>query len=249
MTREQLISLLYSILRRLLLMPQTTTAPTDPLPAGQAVDGGLVIDPTIDAWEHTGVYPQGFQPSTPRGCGSIDNLHTRPIPQFGGLTGTPGTYSHPPTEIIIASPPCTAFSRPWQPGYPMPVLPSSVGGVGSRDEDDPWAAPAEPPVLTVDQVPHSDTVTLPAALFLSQQLFSAAFLSSHPQLSSCCGQGLVASYFSMILLLLMVGGQLWTRSLKEPLRNAFGQRKRLGRVRVKGCWAAAGQSVWHSPSW
>ena len=54
MTREQLISLLYSILRHLLLMPQTTTAPTDRAPAGQAADGGLVIDPTIDAWEHTG---------------------------------------------------------------------------------------------------------------------------------------------------------------------------------------------------
>ena len=167
MTREQLISLLYSILRRLLLMPQTTTAPTDPVPAGQAVEGGLVIDPTIDAWEHTGVYPQGFQPSTPGGYGSIDNLHTRPIPQFG-CREPRGTYSHTPTEIIIASPPCTAFSRPWQPGYPTPVLPPfCVGGVGSRDEDDPWAAPAEPPALTVDQVPHSDTVTLPLNSLLS----------------------------------------------------------------------------------
>ena len=62
MTREQLISLLYSILRRLLPVSQATTASTDPGPAGKAVDGGLVIDPTIDAWEHTGVYPQGFQP-------------------------------------------------------------------------------------------------------------------------------------------------------------------------------------------
>ena len=162
MTREQLISLLYSILRRLLLTPQTMAAPTDRAPAGQEADGGLVIDPTIDAWEHTGVYPQGFQPTTQRGYGSIDNLHTRPTPQFGGQLRTPGTYSHTPAEMIIASPPCTAFSRPWQPGYPMPVLPSpSVGGVSSRDEDDPWAAPAELPVLTVDQVPQSDTVTLP----------------------------------------------------------------------------------------
>ena len=123
MTREQLISLLYSILRRLLLMPQTTTAPTVPTPASQAACGGLVIDPTIDASEHTGVYPQGFQPSTPGGYGSIDNLHTWPTPQFGGLLGTPATHSQAPTEIFIASPPCTAFSRPWQPGYPMPVLP------------------------------------------------------------------------------------------------------------------------------
>ncbi len=51
MTREQLISLLYSTLRRLLVMPQTATAPTDPIAGGQAVDGGLIIDPTIDAWQ------------------------------------------------------------------------------------------------------------------------------------------------------------------------------------------------------
>ena len=162
MTREQLISLLCSILRRLLLTPQTMAAPTDRAPDGHEANGGLVIDPTIDAWEHTGVYPQGFQPTTQGGHGSIDNLHIRPTPQFGGLLGTPGTCSHAPAEMIIASPPCTAFSRPWQPGYTMPVLPSpSVGGASSRDEDDPWAAPAELPVLAADQIPQSDTVTLP----------------------------------------------------------------------------------------
>ena len=130
MTREQLINLLYSILRRLLLTPQTMAAPTDRAPAGQEPNRGLVIDPTIDAWEHTGVYPQGFQPTTQGGYGSIDNLHIRPTPQFGGQLRTPGSCSHAPAEMIIASPPCTAFSRPWQPGYTMPVLPSpSVGGV------------------------------------------------------------------------------------------------------------------------
>ena len=116
MTREQLISLLYSILRRLLLTPQTMAAPTDRAPAGQEAGGGLVIDPTIDAWEHTGVYPQGFQPTTQGGYGSIDNLHIRPTPQFGGQLRTPGSCSHTPAEMISASPPCTAFSRPWQPG-------------------------------------------------------------------------------------------------------------------------------------
>ena len=95
--------LLYSILRRLLLTPQTMAAPTDRAPAGQEADGGLVIDPTIDAWEHTGVYPQGFQPTTQGGYGSIDNLHIRPTPQFGGQLRTPGTYSHTPAEMIIAS--------------------------------------------------------------------------------------------------------------------------------------------------
>ena len=78
MTREQLVSLLYSILRRLLLMPQTLAAPTDSAPRAQEADKGLVIDPTIDAWEHTGVYPQGFQPAQ-GDSESIDNLHIRPI--------------------------------------------------------------------------------------------------------------------------------------------------------------------------
>ncbi len=89
MTREQLVSLLYSILRRLPPVLQATTAPTDPGPDGKAADGCLVIDPTIDAWEHTGVYPQGFQPSPPTGCGYIENLHARPMPQFGGRTAAP----------------------------------------------------------------------------------------------------------------------------------------------------------------
>ena len=56
MTREQLVSLLYSILRRLLFTPQPLAAPTDSTPCAQEAEGGLVIDPTIDAWEHTGIY-------------------------------------------------------------------------------------------------------------------------------------------------------------------------------------------------
>ena len=134
MTREQLISLLYSILRRLLLMPQTLAAPTDGVPRGQ-----------------------GFQPTAQGDSGSIDNLHIRPT-----LLRTPGASSHAPADMIFASPPCTAFSRPWQPGYTTPVIPSpSVGGASSRDADDPWAAPAEPPVMAADQFPQSDTATLP----------------------------------------------------------------------------------------
>ena len=75
----------------------------------------------------------------------------------------------------------------------------------------------------------------------SQQPFSAALLSSHPQLSSCCGQGLVVSYchqllsscccgqglvVSYLIIILLwsgVGGQLCTRSLEGPFRNASGK--------------------------
>ena len=161
MTREQLISLLYSILRRLLLLPQTLAAPTDSAPRAQEADGGLVIDPTIDAWEHTGVYPQGFQPTAQGDSGSIDNLHIRPTPQFG-MPGPAGANSPAPAHMIFAGPPCTAFCRPWQPGYAAPVISSpSVGGASSRDVDDPWAAPAEPPAMATDQLPQSDASTLP----------------------------------------------------------------------------------------
>ena len=91
MTREQLISLLYSILRRLLFPPQPFTAPADSAPgvqeASSSSEGGLVIDPTIDAWEHTGIYPQGFQPAAQSNSGTIDNLQLRPTPQFGMVPG------------------------------------------------------------------------------------------------------------------------------------------------------------------
>ena len=67
---------------------------------------------------------------------------------------------------------------------------------------------------------------------LSQQ-FLAAFLSSRPRLSSCCGQGLVVSSLSQQFLAAFLssrprlssccGQQLRRRSLKEPFRNAFGK--------------------------
>ena len=44
--------------------------------------------------------------------------------------------------------------------------------------------------------------------------------------SSCCGQGLVVSYYHHLVIILLwpgVGGQLCTRSLEGPFRNAFGK--------------------------
>ena len=169
MTREQLVSLLYSILRRLLLMPQPLAAPTDSTPCAQEADGGLVIDPTIDAWEHTGTYPQGFQPAAQGDSGTIDNLHTRPTPQFGIVPGPAGANSLAPVHMVFAGPPCTAFSRPWQPEYAVPAMSSpSVGGTSSREVDDPWAAPAEPSAMIPDQQSQSAAVTLPLHSMLMQ---------------------------------------------------------------------------------
>ena len=99
MTREQLVSLLYSILRRLLFPLQPLTAPTDSAPCAQEAssssEGGPVIDPTIDAWEHTGIYPQGFQPAAQSNSGTIDNLQLRPTPQFGMVPGPTGRFTCP----------------------------------------------------------------------------------------------------------------------------------------------------------
>ena len=96
MTREQLVSLLYSILRRLLFPQQPLAALTDSAPCAQEAEGGLVIDPTIDAWEHTGIYPQGFQPAAQSDSGTIDNLQLRPTPQFGMVPGPTGVGSLAP---------------------------------------------------------------------------------------------------------------------------------------------------------
>ena len=77
MSREQLVSLLYEILRRLLAPAQ----PTHPADVSCHVmpkqDEQLVIDPTIDAWEHTGIYPQGYNPPPTREGGRAEDEHTR----------------------------------------------------------------------------------------------------------------------------------------------------------------------------
>ena len=173
MTREQLVSLLYSILRRLLFPLQPLTAPTDSAPCAQEAssssEGGLVIDPTIDAWEHTGIYPQGFQPAAQSNSGTIDNLQLRPTPQFGMVPGPTGMGSLAPVHMVFAGPPCTAFSRPWQPGYAMPAMSSPpTVDTSSREADDPWAAPAELPATIPDQHSQSAAGTLPLQSILMQ---------------------------------------------------------------------------------
>ena len=58
---EQLASLLYQILSRLLPPSQGHQAELTARDSNRpAATGQLVVDPTIDAWEHTGIYPQGY---------------------------------------------------------------------------------------------------------------------------------------------------------------------------------------------
>ena len=108
MTREQLISLLDSILRRLFAPTQTGHPTGAPRPAETEVEGQLVIDPTIDASKHTGFFPQGFHPSPPRGGGCLENVQTRPMPQFGcpsvnsipSATSSSGTFIGAPLYCL-----------------------------------------------------------------------------------------------------------------------------------------------------
>ena len=54
----------------------------------------------------------------------------------------------------------------------------------------------------------------------SQQLYPAAILSSYTQLSSCCGQGLVVSYYQFSAIILLwsgAGGQLLCLPRMPPL--------------------------------
>ena len=117
MTREQLVSLLCEILRRLLAPTQPTHSAVVSCPAIPIQDGQLVVDPTIDAWEHIGIYPPDAS-------------------VWGTLSGLGGMC------FIIGGPPCAVFCRPWQPGDPSPTLalqPETTDVVSQSD--DPWAAP------------------------------------------------------------------------------------------------------------
>ena len=135
MTREQLVSLLYEILRRLLSTPQPTHSADVSDPYLPRQEGQLVIDPTIDAWEHSGIYPQGHNPPRTREGGHPGNAQSLLMPQFG----SPGldTATAPAARAvgaIIGGPPCTAFGRPWQPGYSTPLLPVATSEAPQSDD-------------------------------------------------------------------------------------------------------------------
>ena len=168
MSREQLVSLLYDILRR--LFPPNITCPAANISDSHAPrqEGQLVFDPTIDAWEHTGIYPQGYTAvSAGTGCSPTDPSASA-VPQFGrpGLDAT-ATSAAPLGGAILGGPPCTAFSRPWQPGYPSPQsvsMPPMMAGASQCD--DPWAMPE---VLDPPFVARGSNPILPLDTLITRQ--------------------------------------------------------------------------------
>ena len=113
LSREQLVSLLYDILRRLLSpnTPHSATNSSDlhvPRPGGQ-----FVFDPTIDAWEHTGIYPQGYAAVSAGNVPSSTGPAASVVPHFG-RPGMEATVTSATTQgcTIIGGPPCTALVGP-----------------------------------------------------------------------------------------------------------------------------------------
>ena len=168
LTREQLVSLRYDILRRLLSPNplQSATSSSDvqvPRP-----DGQFVFDPTIDAWEHTGIYPQGYAAVSTGNVPSSAGPAASVAPQFG-RPGMEATVTSDTTQecVIIGGPPCTAFSRPWLPGCPSPQVVSGPPFVtGAPQSDDPWATPE---ILDTPVIARSRNPVLPLNTLLPPQ--------------------------------------------------------------------------------
>ena len=74
----------YEILRRLLAPTQPTHPADVSCLAIPMQDGQLVIDPTIDAWEHSGIYPQGYNPSPTREGGRPEDVQSPWYLSLGG---------------------------------------------------------------------------------------------------------------------------------------------------------------------
>ena len=91
--REQLARLLYEILSRLLAPAQTSVPRTGHHINGPSEDARLVVDPTTDAWEHTGIYLQGYAPSFSKGC-LAGGLQANAIPHFGSASDVPPYSLH-----------------------------------------------------------------------------------------------------------------------------------------------------------
>ena len=100
--------------------------------------------------------------------GSPSDPPVSAVPQFGrpGLDATT-TSATPPGGAIIGGPPCTALSRPWQPGYPSPQsasMPPTMAGAPQCD--DPWAMPE---VLVPTSVARGRNPVLPLDTLLTWQ--------------------------------------------------------------------------------
>ena len=131
--------ILYEILRRLLVPAQSTCPEEEPSQARSSQEGRLVFDPTIDAWEHTGFYPQGYNPPQIRDASHLAGTVAPPVPQFGNSSVSSNTLSASTVSATLFA--GTAFSRPWQPGYPAPRQAGCMATDGVRPPNDPWAAP------------------------------------------------------------------------------------------------------------
>ena len=131
MSREQLVSLLYEILRRLLAPVLQGQSANISGPHVLRQERQLVIDPTIDAWEHSGIYPQGFTAVSTWEGGLPSDSPRSAVPQFGrsGLNVT--TVLATPTRGTIIGPLCNSLQQ-WQLGHRTPQtasIPPAMTGV------------------------------------------------------------------------------------------------------------------------
>ena len=166
MSREQLVSLLYEILRRLLASAHPTSPAEVPCHETSNQNGQLIVDPTIDAWEHTGIYPQGFTPPQMREAGRPEGTQESLAPHFGRPSLEPAALPASTTGgALFVDPPCTAFSRPWQPGYPAPQLvPACVATEPAGQSDDAWAAPEGVLARTIENPTRNPVLPLDTLL-------------------------------------------------------------------------------------
>ena len=164
LSREQLVSLLYEILRRLLGAAQPTCPEEEPSHSSSSQEAWLVVDPTIDASNHTGFYPQGYNP--PQDKGSWSPCRHSLVPQFGNSSmGACALPASTASVALFAGPPWTAFSRPWQPGYPAPrQMPVCSATEVARPPDDPWAAPEGAQSLSIENPTRNPALPLDTLL-------------------------------------------------------------------------------------
>ena len=147
--------LLYEVVRRLLTPVPTASAADERRHEPSSQDSQLIVDPTIDAWEHTGIYPQGYTPPQNQAPQLSETTQVSPAPQFGRPSMDTMPISIPAAaEGLFFGPPCTGFSRPWQPGClePSPLTVTNRLELAQQPSD-PWAASEGGQASTADNVP------------------------------------------------------------------------------------------------
>ena len=172
LSREQLVGLLYEILRRLLAPVQTTCTNEVPRHEGSKQDGQLIVDPTIDAWEHTGIYPQGYTPPQIQTPHRSEDTQASMAPQFGRPSVNPlALPASTAAGGLLVGVPCTAFCRPWQPGYPEPsrVPASTVPGIARQFDDQVAQVPS------TENVPRTPVLPLGTPLSWQNRSICSSF--------------------------------------------------------------------------